>query len=169
MKFWIVVITVIVVATAVWYIGQPTTTSSISVTATATSVAEATATTAPSVDNTRGTNKGRVIRLTTADIKARLKDFGTNEAKIADITLTPDLATIDLVVGGVNGKFTTGLAVANDKIVLVKPAIDGLLGAVLPVEKIGVLIQDELNKRLAEQPVKDIRIVNDAIEVVVNP
>lgn len=166
MKFLVIIVTVIIVATGIWYLQQPSLTP---VSADLTPGIVATPTTAPSVDNTRGNTKGRVIRLTTADIKERLKDFGTAEAKIADIVLTPDQATIDLLVSGVKGKFTTGLAVVNDKIVLVKPAIDGLLGAVLPVDKIGVLIQDELNKRLADQPIRDIRIVDDAIEIVVNP
>jgi hypothetical protein len=68
----------------------------------------------------------------------------------------------------VNGVFTTGLAVANNQIVLVKPAIGGLLGAVLPAEKIGQLLQDELNNRLIDQPILDIRIIDGAIEIVVN-
>lgn len=165
MKFWTVVIAAIIIATGVWYFSTPTT-DSITSTAESDSIAP---TVAPSVDNTQGTSKGRVIRLTTADIKERLKDFGTEQAQIADIILVPDMATIELLVGGVKGTFTTGLAVVNNQIVLVKPAIDGLLGAVLPADKIGQLLQDELNNRLIDQPVLDIRIVDDAIEIVVNP
>lgn len=164
MKFWIVVITAVVLATGVWYMttARPEDTSDAPIST------DIVPTVAPSVDNTRGTPKGRVIRLTTADIKERLKDFGTAEAKIADIALTPDLAAIELLVGGIKGKFTTGLAVVNEKIVLVNPAIDGLLGAVLPADKIGQLLQDELNSRLIDQPILDVRIVDDAIEIVVN-
>jgi len=163
MKFWTVVIAAIIIATGVWYFSAPTTdTTSIPVDATVVP------TVASSVDNTQGTPKGRVIRLTTADIKERLNDFGTEQAQIADIILAPDTATIELLVGGVKGVFTTGLAVANNQIVLVKPAIGGLLGAVLPAEKIGQLLQDELNNRLIDQPILDIRIVDGAIEIVVN-
>lgn len=163
MKFWVAVIAAIIIAAGLWYINTPTTS-----TTGALPDENAAPTVAPSVDNTQGTPKGRVVRLTTADIKERLKDFGTEQAQIADITLTPDLAAIELLVGGVRGKFTTGLAVVNEKIVLVNPAIDGLLGAVLPADKIGQLLQDELNNRLIDQPVLDIQITDGAIEIVVN-
>ena len=167
MKFWVFVISVVIGVAALWYFMAPG--AEQLPTTELPPVTDMTPTTAASVDNTTGIAKGRVIRLTTADIKARLQDFGTAESQIADIALQPDQATLDLLVGGVKGTFTTGLAVANNQIVLVAPAIDGLLGAVLPADKIGQLLQDELNKRLVDQPVLDVRIVQDAIEIVVNP
>ena len=166
MKFWVFVISVAVGVTALWFFMAPSAETPANTVLVPTEVV---ATPAASVDNTNAIAKGRVIRLTTADIKARLKDFGTTESQIADIILQPDRATLDLLVGGVKGTFTTGLAVANNQIVLVAPAIDGLLGVVLPADKIGQLLQDELNQRLVAQPVLDVRIVQDAIEIVVNP
>ncbi len=166
MKFWVFVITVAIGAAILWYFMAPSAEQSARMVLSPTDVPP---TAAASVDNTTGVAKGRIIRLTTADIKARMQDFGSAESQIADIILQPDRATLDLLVGGVKGTFTTGLAVANNQIVLVTPAIDGLLGAVLPAEKIGQLLQDELNKRLVDQPVLDVRIVQDAIEIVVNP
>ena len=79
MKFWVFVISVAVGVTALWFFMAPSAETPANTVLVPTEVV---ATPAASVDNTNAIAKGRVIRLTTADIKARLKDFGTTESQI---------------------------------------------------------------------------------------
>jgi energy-converting hydrogenase Eha subunit B len=107
-----------------------------------------------------------VVRLTQDEINQKLRDIGTAQAKVTNVTLSTDSVAIDLLVGGIKGTLTTGLAVANGNIILAKPRLDGVIGALLPIEKISQLFEDEINKRLHDKtPVQDLHIMDGVIEI----
>ena len=107
-----------------------------------------------------------VVRITQDEINQKLRDFGTDEAKITNVTLSTDSVAIDLLVAGIKGTLTSGLAVSNGNIILAKPHLDGVIGALLPIEKISQLFEVEINKRLSNNtPVQDLQIMDGIIEI----
>ena len=164
MKFLLFVITIILAGVGVWYV----TSGPISPTTKpipATVVTEPTATVA-ALAATNNDSNNHVVRLTQDEINQKLRDIGTDQAKVTNVTLSQDSVAIDLLVGGIKGTLTTGLAVSNGNIILAKPRLDGVIGALLPIEKISQLFEDEINKRLRDNtPVQELHIMDGVIEI----
>ena len=164
MRFLFLVIAIVIAGIGAWYVTsgpisngvRPITTTVITV---------PTATVAALAATTKDSNN-RVVRLTQDEINQKLRDIGTDQAKVTNVTLSTDSVAIDLLVGGIKGTLTTGLAVSNGNIILAKPRLDGVLGALLPIEKISQLFEDEINKRLHDKtPVQDLHIMDGVIEI----
>ena len=131
----------------------------------ATVVTEPTATVA-ALAATNNDSNNHVVRITQEEVNQKLRDIGTDQAKVTNVTLSKDSVAIDLLVGGIKGTLTTGLAVANGNIILAKPRLDGVIGALLPIEKISQLFEDEINKRLRDKtPVQELHIMDGVIEI----
>jgi hypothetical protein len=164
MKILLLVIAIIVAGVGTWYV----TSGPISLTAKsipATVVTEPTATVA-ALAATNNDSNNHVVRLTQDEINQKLRDIGTDQAKVTNVTLSKDSVAIDLLVGGIKGTLTTGLAVSNGNIILAKPRLDGVIGALLPIEKISQLFEDEINKRLRDNtPVQELHIMDGVIEI----
>lgn len=164
MKILLLVIAIIVAGVGTWYVTSgpiSLTTKSIP----ATVVTEPTATVA-ALAATNNDSNNHVVRITQEEVNQKLRDIGTDQAKVTNVTLSKDSVAIDLLVGGIKGTLTTGLAVANGNIILAKPRLDGVIGALLPIEKISQLFEDEINKRLRDKtPVQELHIMDGVIEI----
>ena len=164
MKFLLFVITIILAGVGVWYVTSGPITTSITPIPTAVVTVPTATVAALAATNNDGNNL--VVQLTQAEINQKLRDIGTEQAQVTNVTLSQDSVAIDLLVGGIKGTLTTGLAVANGNIVLVKPQLDGVIGALLPIEKISQLFEAEINKRLSNNtPVQDLQIMDGIIEI----
>jgi hypothetical protein len=164
MKFSLLVVAILIAGIGVWYVTNGPVTSAVQPIPT-TVVTEPTATVAALATQSNDSNN-HVVRLTQDEINQKLRDIGTEQAKVTNVTLSKDIVAIDLLVGGIKGTLTSGLAVANGKIILVKPRLDGVIGALLPIEKISQLFEDEINKRLHDNtPVQDIYVMDGVIEI----
>ena len=164
MKSLLLMLAIVISGIGVWYVTSgpisPTTKS-----IPATVVTEPTATVA-ALAATNNDSNNHVVRLTQDEINQKLRDIGTEQAKVTNVTLSKDSVAIDLLVGGIKGTLTTGLAVANGNIILAKPRLDGVIGALLPIEKISQLFEDEINKRLRDNtPVQELQIMDGVIEI----
>jgi len=164
MRFLFLVIAIVIAGIGAWYVTSgPISNGVRSITTTVITVP--TATIAALAATTKDSNN-RVVRLSQDEINQKLRDIGTDQAKVTNVTLSTDSVAIDLLVGGIKGTLTTGLAVSNGNIILAKPRLDGVLGALLPIEKISQLFEDEINKRLRDKtPVQDLRIMDGVIEI----
>lgn len=164
MKFLLLVIAIILAGIGVWYVTNGPISPAVKLIP-ATDITMPTATIAALAAQNNNDNN-HVIRITQDEINQKLRDIGTAQAKVTNVTLSKDNIAIDLVVGGIKGTLNTGLAVANGNIILAKPHLDGVIGALLPIEKISQLFEDEINKRLHDKtPVQDLHIMDGVIEI----
>jgi hypothetical protein len=164
MKLLLLMIAIVIAGIGVWYVTSGPITTSIKPIPTAVITVPTATTAALAATNNDGNN--HVVRLTQDEINQKLRDIGTEQAKVTNVTLSQDIVAIDLLVGGIKGTLTSGLAVANGNIILAKPRLDGVIGALLPIEKISQLFEDEINKRLSNNtPVQDLRIMDGVIEI----
>ncbi len=164
MKFLLLVIAIVISGIGVWYV----TSGPISPTAKPipTSVVTIPTATVAALAATNNDSNNHVVRITQEEVNQKLRDIGTDQAKVTNVTLSKDIVTIDLLVGGIKGTLTTGLAVTNGNIILAKPRLDGVIGALLPIEKISQLFEDEINKRLRDKtPVQELHIMDGVIEI----
>jgi hypothetical protein len=164
MKFLLLVIAIVISGIGVWYVTSGPISPTVKLIPT-TVVTEPTATIA-ALAATNNDSNNHVVRITQEEVNQKLRDIGTDQAKVTNVTLSKDSVAIDLLVGGIKGTLTTGLAVANGNIILAKPRLDGVIGALLPIEKISQLFEDEINKRLRDKtPVQELHIMDGVIEI----
>lgn len=164
MKFLLLVIAIVISGIGVWYVMSGPISPTVKPIPT-TVVTEPTATVA-ALAATNNDSNNQVVRITQEEVNQKLRDIGTDQAKVTNVTLSKDSVAIDLLVGGIKGTLTTGLAVANGNIILAKPRLDGVIGALLPIEKISQLFEDEINKRLRDKtPVQELHIMDGVIEI----
>ena len=164
MRFSFLAIAIVIAGIGVWYVTNGPISNSVKPIPTAV-VTIPTATVA-ALAATNSDSNNRVVRLTQDEINQKLRDIGTEQAKVTNVILSQDSVAIDLLVGGIKGTLTTGLAVANGNIILAKPRLDGVIGALIPIEKISQLFEDEINKRLHDKtPVQDLHIMDGVIEI----
>jgi hypothetical protein len=164
MKFLLLVIAIVISGIGVWYVTSGPISPTVKPIPT-TVVTEPTATVA-ALAATNNDSNNHVVRITQEEVNQKLRDIGTDQAKVTNVTLSKDSVAIDLLVGGIKGTLTTGLAVANGNIILAKPRLDGVIGALLPIEKISQLFEDEINKRLRDNtPVQELQIMDGVIEI----
>lgn len=164
MRFFFLVIAIIIAGVGAWYVTSGPVSNS--VTPMPTAVVTVPTATVAALAATNHDSNNHVVRITQDEINQKLRDFGTAQAKVTNVTLSTDSVAIDLLVGGIKGTLTTGLVVANGNIVLAKPHLDGVIGALLPIEKISQLFEDEINKRLHDKtPVQDLHIMDGVIEI----
>jgi hypothetical protein len=164
MKFLLLVIAIVISGIGVWYVTSGPISPTVKPIPT-TVVTEPTATVA-ALAATNNDSNNHVVRITQDEVNQKLRDIGTDQAKVTNVTLTKDIVAIDLLVGGIKGTLTTGLAVSNGNIILAKPRLDGVIGALFPIEKISQLFEDEINKRLRNNtPVQDLHIMDGVIEI----
>ena len=105
MKILLLVIAIIVAGVGTWYVTSgpiSLTTKSIP----ATVVTEPTATVA-ALAATNNDSNNHVVRITQEEVNQKLRDIGTDQAKVTNVTLSKDSVAIDLLVGGIKGTLTT--------------------------------------------------------------
>jgi hypothetical protein len=164
MKFLLLVIAIVISGIGVWYVTSGPISPTIKPIPT-TVIAAPTASVA-ALAATNNDSNNHVVRITQEEVNQKLRDIGTDQAKVTNVILSKDSVAIDLLVGGIKGTLTTGLAVANGNIILAKPRLDGVIGALLPIEKISQLFEDEINKRLRDKtPIQDLHIMDGVIEI----
>jgi hypothetical protein len=164
MRFSFLVIAIVIAGIGAWYVTSGPIANSVKPIPTAV-ITVPTATVA-ALAATNNNSNNHVVRITQDEINQKLRDIGTAQAKVTNVTLSTDSVAIDLLVGGIKGTLTTGLAVSNGNIILAKPRLDGVIGALLPIEKISQLFEDEINKRLHDKtPVQDLHIMDGVIEI----
>lgn len=164
MKSLLLVIAIIVAGIGTWYVTSGPLANN--VTPIPTSIATVPTATVAALATTNNDSNPNVIRITQTEINQKLRDIGTDQAKVTNVTLVTDSVAIDLLVGGIKGTLITGLAVANGSIVFAEPRLDGVIGALLPIAEISQLFEDEINSRLrGNTPIQDLRIMEGMIEI----
>jgi hypothetical protein len=116
MRFLFLVIAIVIAGIGAWYVTSgpiPTSIKPIP-----TPVVTVPTATVAALATSKKDNNTRVIRITQDEINQKLRDIGTAQAKVTNVTLSKDSIAIDLLVGGIKGTLTTGLAVANGNIIL---------------------------------------------------
>lgn len=97
MRFSFLVIAIVIAGIGVWYVTSGPISNSVKPIPT-TVVTVPTATVAALAATTKD-NNNRVVRLTQDEINQKLRDIGTDQAKVTNVTLSTDSVAIDLLVG----------------------------------------------------------------------